>query len=91
MSACLKSASVSVLVYGSPSREFSMERGLRQGYHLSPLVFLIVAKGLHVLTKRYFLRIGIEKISLRIYLRRCIAARLVKRVTNIVQAVQHHA
>ncbi|XP_057456479.1 uncharacterized protein LOC130747526 [Lotus japonicus] len=44
---CLKSASVSVLVNGSPSDEFIMEKGLRQGDLFSPFLFLIVAKGLN--------------------------------------------
>ncbi|KAL8519786.1 hypothetical protein ACS0TY_010647 [Phlomoides rotata] len=42
----------SVLVNGSPSDEFKLQRGLRQGDPLSPFLFLIVAKGLNILTKR---------------------------------------
>ncbi|GJW59631.1 reverse transcriptase domain, reverse transcriptase zinc-binding domain protein [Tanacetum coccineum] len=45
---CLKSTSVSVLVNGSPSKEFLMEHGLRQGDPLSTLLFLIVAEALQV-------------------------------------------
>lgn len=40
---CLKSASVSVLVNGSPGEEFLMHRGVCQGDPLAPFLFLIVA------------------------------------------------
>ena len=43
---CLKSASISVLVNGSPTNEFLPQRGLREGDPLAPLLFNIVAEGL---------------------------------------------
>lgn len=49
--ACLNSVSVSVLVNGSPSREFKVSKGIRQGDPLAPFLFLIVAEVLSGLIK----------------------------------------
>ena len=43
---CMESATMSVLVNGSPTEEFRPTRGLRQGDPLAPFFFTIVAEGL---------------------------------------------
>lgn len=50
--ACVSPATANVFVNRSPSGEFKLERGLRQGDPLSPFLFLIVAKDLSMLVKR---------------------------------------
>ncbi|GKD33697.1 putative RNA-directed DNA polymerase, eukaryota, reverse transcriptase zinc-binding domain protein [Tanacetum coccineum] len=49
---CLQTSSISVLVNGSPTEEFKMSRGIRQGDPLSPFLFLIVAKGINVVVNK---------------------------------------
>jgi hypothetical protein len=48
---CVGTATMSVLVNGSPTGEFMLERGLRQGDPLSPFLFLLAVEGLSVLMR----------------------------------------
>lgn len=58
----LSSAWTSFLINGSPSDNFNLERGIRQGDPMSPFLFLIVAEGLSLLVKRA-VEIGILEAS----------------------------
>ncbi|GKV01549.1 hypothetical protein SLEP1_g14096 [Rubroshorea leprosula] len=49
---CLSTTRISILINGSPTSEFPVSNGLRQGDPLSPFLFLLVAEGLSGLVKK---------------------------------------
>jgi hypothetical protein len=50
--ACVFAGNLSILVNGSPTKEFNIQRGLKQGDPLAPFLFLIVAEGFGGLMKK---------------------------------------
>jgi len=49
---CLVTSSISVLVNGSSSNEFNLQRGLRQGDSLAHFLFVVVVEGLNGLMRQ---------------------------------------
>ena len=52
MECCVTIASMSILLNGSPSKPFKLERGLTQGYPFSPFLFVMLAETLNGLLQR---------------------------------------
>ena len=70
---CLKFASISVLVNGSPTSKFLPQNGLRQGDPLAPLLFNIVAEALNGMISQAMGRnlfrgflVGLNKVEINI-------------------------
>lgn len=51
INSALQSATLSILINGSPTNEFNMTRGVRQGDPLAPFLFLLAAEGLNQVCK----------------------------------------
>ncbi|GJT14045.1 reverse transcriptase domain, reverse transcriptase zinc-binding domain protein [Tanacetum coccineum] len=49
---CLRASSMSILVNGSPSEEFQLERGVRQGDPLSLFLFILAVEGLNAIVSK---------------------------------------
>lgn len=61
---CITNIPFSVLINGAASAFFHSERGLRQGYPLSPILFLLIMEGLSNLVKEEFKRSILQGIKI---------------------------
>lgn len=50
--ACVITNHMSILVNGSPTRDFMVGIGLRQKYLLSPFLFVMIVEGLSILVRK---------------------------------------
>ena len=68
---CLTIAEMSIIINGSPTKSFRMERGLRQGDLFSPFLFVLITKVLNLLISKVEkrrlikdLKVGWERVRL---------------------------
>ena len=52
ITSCVSSAAASILVNGTPSKPFKLQRGLRQGDPLSPFLFVFAAEVMNLMIKK---------------------------------------
>lgn len=52
MTECIKTAELSILINGSPSKPFKMQKGLRQGDPLSPFLFNLAGEVLNLIIQK---------------------------------------
>jgi hypothetical protein len=67
---CVRREFIGVIVNGCPTQEIPIMRGLKKGYPLAPLLFLLVAEGLgglmrSVVAKIDFARFLLVEVGLR--------------------------
>jgi hypothetical protein len=66
---CVQTAIFAVFINGEPSKVFKGECGLRQGCSLSPLLFLLIVKGLSVLIRQAVVDGSIQGIKISDFVR----------------------
>nr|GEV33091.1 RNA-directed DNA polymerase, eukaryota, reverse transcriptase zinc-binding domain protein [Tanacetum cinerariifolium] len=55
---CLRSSRCSIIINGSPTKEFHFFKGLKQGGPLSPFLFILIMKSLHLSFQRAVIKLS---------------------------------
>jgi len=69
MQGCHVSSSISIFVNGSPSKEFTLQRGLRQGNPLASFLFTIVGEDLSGLMRETLskgFKVGVKEVEVNL-------------------------